>query len=101
MDVVESVNVHDDIKIGLPSRDKYIENYKTTLRNLAKFGVRSSPTTLCPSLTGRAPTCSIPCRTAPPALFYEKSKNPGRLQGRWQTTSSTTCMAFDLPRLGT
>ena len=28
MDVVESVNVHDDIKIGLPSRDAYIENYK-------------------------------------------------------------------------
>ena len=26
--VVESVNVHDDIKIGLPTRDKYIENYK-------------------------------------------------------------------------
>ena len=26
MDVVESVNVHDDIKIGLPTRDKYIEN---------------------------------------------------------------------------
>ena len=31
IDVVESVNVHDDIKIGLPTRDKYIENYKTTL----------------------------------------------------------------------
>ena len=27
MDVVESVNVHDDIKIGLPSRDGYIANY--------------------------------------------------------------------------
>ena len=27
IDVVESVNVHDDIKIGLPTRDKYIENY--------------------------------------------------------------------------
>lgn len=40
MDVVESVNVHDDIKIGLPTRDMYIENYKQTLRNLAKFGVK-------------------------------------------------------------
>ena len=39
-DVVESVNVHDDIKIGLPSRDGYIENYKTTIRNLSKFGVK-------------------------------------------------------------
>ncbi|MBQ7034527.1 MAG: mannonate dehydratase, partial [Clostridia bacterium] len=32
MDVVESVNVHDDIKIGLPTRDQYIENYKQTMR---------------------------------------------------------------------
>ena len=29
MDVVESVNVHDDIKIGLPTRDALIENYMT------------------------------------------------------------------------
>ena len=36
IDVVESVNVHDDIKIGLPTRDQYIENYKITMRNLAK-----------------------------------------------------------------
>ena len=28
LDVVESVNVHDDIKVGLPTRDQYIENYK-------------------------------------------------------------------------
>ena len=37
MDVVESVNVHDDIKIGLPTRDKYIENYKTCIRNLSEY----------------------------------------------------------------
>ncbi|WP_039833310.1 mannonate dehydratase, partial [Paenibacillus sonchi] len=28
--VVESVNVHDDIKIGLPTRDKYIDIYIDT-----------------------------------------------------------------------
>ncbi len=40
MDVVESVNVHDDIKIGSGSRDAYIENYIRTIRNLKPFGVK-------------------------------------------------------------
>ncbi len=39
-EVIESVNVHEDIKMGLPTRDKYIENYITTIRNLAKFGIK-------------------------------------------------------------
>lgn len=39
-EVIESVNVHEDIKLGLPSRDRYIENYKTTIRNLAQYGVK-------------------------------------------------------------
>ena len=33
---IESVNIHDDIKAGLPTRDKYIENYIETLRNLGE-----------------------------------------------------------------
>ena len=40
MEVIESVNIHDDIKIGLPSRDRYIANYQQTIRNLARFGVK-------------------------------------------------------------
>lgn len=36
---IESVNIHEDIKIGLPSRDRYIENYKKSLENLGEADV--------------------------------------------------------------
>lgn len=39
-EVIESVNVHEDIKMGLPSRDGYIANYCATIRNLARHGVK-------------------------------------------------------------
>lgn len=38
--VVESVNVHEAIKYGLPERDTYIANYIQTLKNLAKNNVK-------------------------------------------------------------
>lgn len=40
MEVIESVPVHEDIKLGKPSRDRLIANYAETIRNLGKFGVR-------------------------------------------------------------
>jgi len=38
--VVESLNVHEAIKKGLPERDQLIEDYKTSLQNLAKCGIK-------------------------------------------------------------
>ncbi len=40
LEVIESVNVHEDIKLGLPTRDEYIRNYAQTIRNLAKYGIK-------------------------------------------------------------
>lgn len=40
LEVVESVPVHESIKLGLPDRDVYIDNFIMTLKNLSEAGVR-------------------------------------------------------------
>lgn len=39
-EVIESVPVHEDIKLGVDTRDEYIANYQETVRRLAKVGVK-------------------------------------------------------------
>lgn len=39
--VVESVNIHESIKIASSERDQYIDWYRQTLENLAEVGVRT------------------------------------------------------------
>ena len=40
MEVIESVPVHEDIKLGKSTRDRLIANYAQTIRNLGKYGVK-------------------------------------------------------------
>ena len=40
MEVIESVNIHEDIKKGLPSKDQYIQNYIETMKNLHEAGIK-------------------------------------------------------------
>ena len=39
-EVVESVPIHEDIKMGKPTRDRLIGNYNETIRRLGKAGVK-------------------------------------------------------------
>lgn len=40
MTTIESVPVHEDIKIGAPSRDELIDHYCQTIRNLGQCGIK-------------------------------------------------------------
>ncbi|SCZ76515.1 mannonate dehydratase [Acidaminobacter hydrogenoformans DSM 2784] len=40
-DVIESVPVHEDIKLGRPTAKQYTENYKQSLTNLSKAGIKT------------------------------------------------------------
>lgn len=39
-EVIESVPVHEDIKLGKPTRDRYIENYCENIRRLSRAGIK-------------------------------------------------------------
>ena len=73
-EVVESVNVHDDIKIGLSSRDKYIDNYIQTIHNLSKFGIKVICYNFMPVFDWTRTDLYKELPDGSNALFYEKSR---------------------------
>ena len=52
-EVIESIPVHEDIKLGKPTRDKYIANYIENIRRVASIGVKVICYNLCLYLIGQ------------------------------------------------
>lgn len=70
---IESVNVHEDIKIGLPSRDKYIENYKVSLENLGKADIHLVCYNFMPVFDWTRTDLAMPLEDSSTALAYDES----------------------------
>lgn len=74
IDVVESVNVHEDIKLGLPTRDKYIDNYIKTIEKLAKVNVKVICYNFMPVFDWTRTDLFKEMEDGTTALFFENEK---------------------------
>jgi mannonate dehydratase len=103
MDVVESVNIHEDIKLGLPTRDLYIENYKKTIERLAKVGAKVICYNFMPVFDWIRTDLFKALEDGSTALFYEKAKvegmNPSELVDRFLKTKDFTLPGWEPERL--
>lgn len=77
IDVVESVNVHEDIKLGLPTRETYIENYQRTIEKLAQVGVKVICYNFMPVFDWTRTQLDKELPDGSTALFYERAKVEG------------------------
>lgn len=71
-EVIESVNVHEDIKLGRPSRDEYIENYQETIKRVAKYGVNTICYNFMPVFDWTRTDLFKKATDDSTALFFEK-----------------------------
>lgn len=77
IEVVESVNIHEDIKLGYPTRDAYIQHYKETIQELAQVGVKVICYNFMPVFDWIRTDLQKELEDGSFALFYEKSKMEG------------------------
>lgn len=83
IEVIESVNIHEDIKKGFPSRDKYIENYIKTLENLSQIGIKCLCYNFMPVMDWVRSNLAFPLEDGSTALAYDHSivmkMNPAKI----------------------
>ncbi|GKW46012.1 mannonate dehydratase [Planococcus sp. NCCP-2050] len=104
IDVVESVNIHEDIKLGLPSREQYIENYKATIRDLATVGVKVICYNFMPVFDWIRTDLFGEVGDGSTALFYEKAKidamQPEELAASFLSNDEFSLPGWEPERLG-
>lgn len=76
LEVIESVNIHDDIKIGSASRDRYIDNYRQTIRHLGQVGVKVICYNFMPVFDWVRSDLAKPLADASTVLSYEERLIP-------------------------
>jgi mannonate dehydratase len=97
--VVESIFVHEDIKLGRPERDRWIESYQQSIRHMGELGIPVLCYNFMPIFDWTRTSLEMPFPDGATALAYDHaqlakidlSRGTGDLPG-WGS-------AFDAPQL--
>ncbi len=89
---IESVNIHDDIKTGAAGRDKYIENYIATLKELGEQNVHVICYNFMPVFDWTRSDLQKPREDGATVLAYDQAVidaiNPGKIFEQMQSGSN-------------
>lgn len=96
-EVIESVNVHEDIKLGLPTRDEYIENYRITIRNLAKYGIKCIVYNFMPVLDWMRTDLARPNEDGSTSMYYDQAELEDLSPIDIVKRTAENCNGFSLP----
>ncbi|WP_423801187.1 mannonate dehydratase [Neobacillus sp. SAB-20_R2A] len=103
-DVVESVNIHESIKLGNAERSRYIENYKQTIRNLGGFGVKVICYNFMPIFDWTRSELFRALPDGSTSMFYEKEKvenrDPQELIETFSNYSDFTLPGWEPEKIG-
>jgi mannonate dehydratase len=94
--VVESIPVHDDIKLGRPTRDRLIESYCQSVRNMGEIGVPILCYNFMPVLDWTRTTIDMPLADGSTTLGYD----PADLARVDPTRGPAALPAWSLPKSG-
>ncbi|MBR2294705.1 MAG: mannonate dehydratase [Clostridiales bacterium] len=97
MEVIESINVHEDIKKGLPSRDMYIDNYIKTMKNLHEAGVKCVCYNFMPVMDWFRSDLYLPLEDGSYAMSYSHSVAQGLTLEKMTESMINGSNNFSLP----
>ena len=74
IEVIESVNIHDAVKTGSNDRDRCIENYIATIKNLSAYGIKVICYNFMPVFDWTRSNLYKPLEDGSTALAYEQDE---------------------------